>query len=142
MKKLFSIAVGVLVAAGWGQAVSGQAPAAPRATAATAPQRAAAPAAQDLVTRYCVTCHNDRLKTGGLTLQGVDAARPGTHADVWEKVVRKLRGGLMPPSGAPRPERAVLEGLRTSLETAIDREALASPDPGATPLHRLNRTIR
>ena len=139
MKKLFSIVVGVLVAAGWGQAISGQA-SAPRTTAAAAPQRAAAPAAQDLVTRYCVTCHNDRLKTAGLTLQGVDAARPGTHADVWEKVVRKLRGGLMPPSGAPRPERAVLDGLRASLETAIDREALASPDPGATPLHRLNRT--
>ena len=104
------------------------------ATAAAAPEPAA------LVQRYCVTCHNDKVKTGGLTLEALDVARPDQHADVWEKAIRKVRAGMMPPAGAPRPPRAELDAWRHSLETAIDRAALVRPNPGATALHRLNRT--
>jgi hypothetical protein len=61
--------------------------------------------------QYCVTCHNDRLKTGGLALDGFDVAQAGSHADVWEKVVRKLRTGMMPPEGAKKPTDAVRESF-------------------------------
>jgi cytochrome c551/c552 len=93
-----------------------------------------------LVQHYCVTCHNDRAKTGGLSLQNLDVAEPHTDAEAWEKAIRKLRAGLMPPAGAPRPARSELDSLRLTLESSIDRAAMASLDPGSTPLHRLNRT--
>src|SRR5438876_2769509 len=93
------------------------------------------------ITKYCVTCHNDRLKTGGLTLAGVDVEHPSTHAETWEKVIRKLRTGAMPPPNAPRPDGATYNALATYLETSIDRDALASPHPGKLALvHRLSRT--
>src|SRR6266850_2317918 len=95
---------------------------------------------QDLVSKYCLTCHNDKLQTGGLTLEKVDAAHPARDAETWEKVIRKLRAGLMPPSGAPRPDRATLDTFRASIETSIDQAASEKPNPGATALHRLNRT--
>jgi hypothetical protein len=79
------------------------------------------------------------LKTGGLALDGVAVARAAQDAQVWEKVVRKVRTGMMPPANAPRPDRATLDGLATTLETTIDRAAAASPNPGAPALHRLNR---
>jgi hypothetical protein len=94
---------------------------------------------QDLVDKYCVTCHSEKAKTGGLVLEKMDADHPAANAELWERVIRKLRAGLMPPSGAPRPDRAVLEGFRGTLEVSIDRAAQAKPDPGATVLHRLNR---
>ena len=94
----------------------------------------------ELLQRYCVTCHNDRAKTGGLSLEHLDANRPEMDAEVWEKAIRKLRAGLMPPAGAPRPARAELEAFRRSVESALDQVALAKPDPGAPALHRLNRT--
>jgi uncharacterized protein DUF1592/uncharacterized protein DUF1588/uncharacterized protein DUF1587/uncharacterized protein DUF1585/uncharacterized protein DUF1595 len=97
------------------------------------------PAPRALLNRYCVTCHNDTAKTGGLTLAAIDVAHPDVDAEVWEKVIRKLRAGLMPPAGAPRPERGALEAFRRGLEASIDRAALAAPNPGATSLHRLNR---
>jgi len=95
---------------------------------------------QDLVSKYCLTCHNDKLQTGGLTLEKLDAAHPARDAETWEKVIRKLRAGLMPPSGAPRPDRATLDTFRASLEASIDQAASERPNPGATALHRLNRT--
>jgi Protein of unknown function (DUF1592)/Protein of unknown function (DUF1588)/Protein of unknown function (DUF1585)/Protein of unknown function (DUF1587)/Protein of unknown function (DUF1595)/Planctomycete cytochrome C len=95
---------------------------------------------QELVNKYCVTCHNERAKTGGIVLEKIDVDHPGASAELWEKVIRKLRAGLMPPSGAPRPDRAVLDKFRASLETAIDQAAASKPTPGATALHRLNRT--
>ena len=98
------------------------------------------PSQRELLNRYCVTCHNDTAKTGGLTLSKMDVDHPAADAEVWEKVIRKLRAGLMPPSGAPRPDRAVLDGLRRSIETSIDRAALEKPNPGMTALHRLNRS--
>ena len=92
------------------------------------------------IDRYCGTCHNDRLKTANLSLQGVDLARIGEQAELWEKVIRKLRAGVMPPPDTPRPPLADYEGLRDFLEGEIDREAAARPNPGAVVLHRLNRT--
>jgi hypothetical protein len=94
----------------------------------------------ELVSKYCVTCHNEKAKTGGLVLENVDVDHPAANAEIWEKAIRKLRAGLMPPSGAPRPDRAALESFRSKLETGIDQAAAAKPNPGVTALHRLNRT--
>jgi uncharacterized protein DUF1592/uncharacterized protein DUF1588/uncharacterized protein DUF1587/uncharacterized protein DUF1595/uncharacterized protein DUF1585 len=92
------------------------------------------------VDTYCATCHNQRLKTGGLALDALDITNVGEHAAEWEKVVVKLRAGLMPPSGVRRPAQAVIDDFTSSLETALDRAAMANPNPGRTePLHRLNR---
>ncbi len=100
--------------------------------AAQTPERA-------LLNQYCSGCHNEKLKTAGLTLDKMDVAHAGDNADVWEKVVRKLRAGMMPPSGAPRPDRAVIDAFTAKLETELDRAAAAKPNPGTTALHRLNR---
>jgi hypothetical protein len=97
------------------------------------------PTPQAVVDRYCATCHSARLKTGGLVLEGLPVAQAGQQPQVWEKVVRKLRTGMMPPANAPRPDRATLDGLAASAETTIDRAAAAAPNPGAPALHRLNR---
>src|SRR5690349_15298231 len=95
-----------------------------------------APAAT--ITKYCVACHNDRLKTGGLSLAGLDVEHPSASAEIWEKVIRKLRTGAMPPAGAPRPDAATYNALATHLETSIDRDARANPQPGKLALvHRL-----
>ena len=110
-------------------------------------QRQPAPAAetsgsseQALLTRYCITCHNDRLKTGGLSLDSLDVSNVGEHAEVWEKVVRKLRAGVMPPVGRRRPEAATSDQFVTWLEAALDNAWASAPDPGRTEtLHRLNR---
>jgi hypothetical protein len=89
--------------------------------------------------RYCVTCHSDRLKTAGLTLETIDPANPAPNAEVWEKVIRKLQAGMMPPSGMPRPDETAVRTLVSSLQTSLDRAAAARPNPGASTLHRLNR---
>jgi hypothetical protein len=73
-------------------------------------------------------------------LDKLDIDHAGEHAEAWEKVVRKLRGGMMPPQGMPRPEQAKIDGLITWLETSLDQAQSAHPDPGRAPLHRLNRT--
>jgi hypothetical protein len=93
-----------------------------------------------LLDQYCVTCHNNRLKTANLSLEGLDLATAGEHAELWEKVVRKLRAGVMPPPAVRRPSLAEYEGLRDWLETEIDRKAVNRVNPGAVVLHRLNRT--
>ena len=99
---------------------------------APAPQRV-------LLDRYCVTCHNQRLQTGGLALDAADVSRVGEAPDVWERVVLKLRGGMMPPAGRPRPAGAALDELRGWLEAELDRAAAATVEPGRVPTHRLNR---
>jgi mono/diheme cytochrome c family protein len=96
--------------------------------------------AQGTVDRYCVTCHNPRMKAGGLVLDGLPAANAAGEPQTWEKVIRKVRTGMMPPAGVPRPDRATLDGLAAAVETTIDRAAAAAPNPGAPALHRLNRT--
>src|SRR5579863_3971383 len=94
-----------------------------------------------LLNRFCVTCHNDKLKTGGLVLNPADLARVPETAETWEKVIRKLRAGAMPPAGAPKPAPAAALALRASLETELDRAAADHPKPGKLPLlHRLSRT--
>ena len=92
-----------------------------------------------VLNRYCVGCHNERLRTAGLALDTLDPARVGDHPDAWEKVVRKLRTGAMPPAGRRRPDAATYEAVAFSLETALDQAAAAAPNPGRTTVHRLNR---
>ena len=111
--------------------------------AAAATEAAGAAAPRAILDRYCVTCHNDRLRTGGLSLDAaaVDAAEPSRHAGIWEKVIAKLRAGAMPPPGRPRPDAATYDAVASRLEADIDRAAAARPDPGRTStVHRLNRT--
>jgi hypothetical protein len=93
-----------------------------------------------LVQRYCLTCHSARVKTGGLSLEGMNPAEAGAHAEVWEKVVMKLRGGMMPPQGMPRPDEPTLEAFAVALEQTLDRAAQGNTRPGYKPVHRLNRT--
>jgi mono/diheme cytochrome c family protein len=107
-----------------------------------APQQAApgSPASQRaLLDKYCVTCHSDKLKTGGLSLQSADLAKVPENAELWEKVIKKVRVEAMPPQGLPHPDKAAAEALVASLENAIDREAGRHPSPGRATLHRLNR---
>jgi hypothetical protein len=92
-----------------------------------------------LVAQYCATCHNDRGKAGGLSLAGFDVSSADEHAAVAEKMIRKLRAGMMPPAGARRPEPAALTALATALETRIDSSAALRPNPGRRPFQRLNR---
>ena len=89
--------------------------------------------------RYCVTCHNERAKIAGLTLDKVDLSDIPANADVLEKVVRKVRVGMMPPQGAPRPDQAAATALVAHLTRELDRAALAKPNPGRGLIHRLNR---
>src|SRR6266849_3637921 len=77
--------------------------------------------ASAFVTQYCITCHNARLKTAGLTLDPADLSRINATAETWEKVVRKLRSGTMPPAGVPRPPQAAYDSVATYLETELDR---------------------
>ena len=101
---------------------------------------AAAPPDRALVDKYCVTCHSDRAKTGGLTLEKIDVANIPANAETWEKVIRKLRVGAMPPSGMPKPSPADVSAFLSSLETSLDKAYAANPNPGHATLHRLNRT--
>lgn len=98
------------------------------------------PASQaELVSQYCVTCHSERGKAGGLSLSGWDARQASDHRDVTEKMIHKLRAGMMPPSGAKRPAPAVLTQLVSALESRMDALAAADPNPGWRPFQRLNR---
>jgi mono/diheme cytochrome c family protein len=98
-------------------------------------------AAAAAVTKYCITCHNERLKTGGLMLDRIDATAPGAHPDVWEKVLRKVRTGTMPPPNMPQPPAEDKRALVAWLETSLDAAAEHTPNPGRTEtLRRLNRT--
>ena len=100
-----------------------------------------APGAQykPVLNRYCITCHNDKLRTGELSLEKVDLGNPSANAEVWEKVIRKLRTRAMPPARLPRPDTATYDSFATYLENSIDRVAAANPNPGRPVIHRLNR---
>ena len=97
------------------------------------------PLSREIFDRYCITCHNERLQTGGLMLDRLDIGDVAGNADVLEKVVRKLRAGQMPPEGRPRPAPEAIDAFATSLETALDRMAAADPNPGRVVSRRLNR---
>ena len=93
-----------------------------------------------LLNRYCVTCHNEKLRTAELMIDRMDVENVSEDAAVWEKVVRKLRAGQMPPAGMPRPDKATYDSFATYLETELDRGASANPNPGRrAAAHRLNR---
>jgi mono/diheme cytochrome c family protein len=107
------------------------------------PQAAAAPTASPeaaFLTQYCLGCHNQRAKIAGLALDTLDLAQVGSHAETWEKVVKKIRTGMMPPSGARRPERAALDGFASELERRLDRAVDVNAALVTPALHRLNRT--
>ncbi len=111
------------------------------ADAAPHPGQAERPAAgRGLLERYCVACHNDRLRTAGLTLQGLEIGAVERDPERWEKVVGKLRAGDMPPAGRPRPTAAEVEPFVARLTAGLDGFAREHPDPGRPAVHRLNRT--
>jgi mono/diheme cytochrome c family protein len=127
-------------AAGPGTQVRKAAAPATRDNDRVTPQSASAGQSREVLDRYCVTCHNTRSKTGGLALDSVDLNAVAEHAELWEKVVRKLRSGSMPPPGARRPDAATYDALAGSLEAAIDSAGAAHPNPGRRPaIHRMNR---
>jgi hypothetical protein len=112
---------------------------------ATAWGQTAAPASalvsgRALVQQYCSGCHNESLKSGGMSLTRLNLAHPDQSAELAEKVIRKLRTGLMPPPGLPRPGAPAVKAFVATLETGIDRAATIHPNPGRPALHRLNRT--
>jgi mono/diheme cytochrome c family protein len=150
------LALGVAAAASQAPRAPAQAPAAPPMTTAPAKkapaQGSTAPVAShaasgtlsvdaqtQMVKQYCATCHNDRAKAGDLSLASFDAANLDSHQETVEKMIRKLRAGMMPPAGARRPDEAALMQLASTFETRIDRVAATTPDPGSRPFQRLNR---
>ena len=109
------------------------------ATLAGAPQETVSASA--VIDQYCIGCHNDKAKAAGLALNTLDVSRAGEHPEIWEKVIRKLRGRMMPPPGRPRPDERGYDAVVSYLETSLDRAAAANLDPGRTEtFRRLNRT--
>src|SRR5262249_45571501 len=92
-----------------------------------------------LIEEYCIGCHNQQARTAGISLEGLDFNNVGPSADVWEKVLRKVRTGQMPPSKLPRPDAPAVSSFVTWLESALDRAAAANPDPGRPSILRMNR---
>ena len=131
MNRLIACVAAVFIVTGVALAGRQQAPS-PAARTAAAPDAA-------FVKQYCLGCHNSRTNAGGLALDALDALNVDGHAEVWEKVVRKLRTGSMPPDGAPKPAPAARQTFATALESALDASATRRLDPGSPALHRLNR---
>src|SRR5262245_3962497 len=107
----------------WAQAANPAQPnSSPQPNAQEQPRPVASPVSSQraLLNRYCVTCHNQKLKTANLTLDAVDVDRVAEGAEVWEKVVAKLRAGAMPPASSPRPDKTTLDSFITHLETELD----------------------
>jgi hypothetical protein len=132
----WSLALAALVGVGGLAAVVGlraQAPAAQRPAASINDPKT-------FVSTYCLGCHNDKLRTSGLSLEKLDAANPAADAEVWERVIGKLRSGSMPPAGMPRANPDVYRAVYTSLEGKLDQAWAANPNPGRIgSVHRLNR---
>jgi hypothetical protein len=114
----------------------------PQAEASRPSTQAAARGAvtpSEALTRHCAGCHNGRVKSGGLVIDTLDTTRVGERADVWEKVLRRVRSESMPPITARRPDKATYAALTAWLEGELDRTAAGAPNPGRPSLHRLNR---
>src|SRR5215467_3097361 len=108
-------------------------------------QRAAAPGAVGtvgaVIDQYCVNCHNSDDRVAGLVLDPADLSRVSSKPELWEKVIQKLRSGSMPPAGSPRPDAKTYDTVASYLESELDRNATAKPNPGVLPLlHRMSRT--
>ena len=111
------------------------------AAAQQSPPGTAPTAQRALLDEYCVRCHNGRITSGNLRLDIADVSAVGDHGEIWERVVRKLGAGMMPPPGNPRPDKVTYDGFASWLESELDRAAATRPSPGRTEsLHRLNRT--
>jgi hypothetical protein len=95
---------------------------------------------QALIAKYCAGCHNDKTSSGNFSFSNLNPSAAAGRAQDWEKVIRKVRAGMMPPSGMPRPERKELDAFAGRIEAVLDRAAAEHPDPGRPQLHRLNRT--
>src|SRR5688572_31947492 len=136
-------AAGVVLSLCWTWVDAREQSAASQASQAAAkPAVAAVAPAQShraVLDKYCVTCHSDRLKTGGLTLESIDTTNVAAAPEVWEQIVRKVRVGMMPPQGSPAPDAATRNTFVASLTSALDVHAAARPDPGRPLVHRLNR---
>jgi mono/diheme cytochrome c family protein len=120
-----------------------QSPAVPTPTPAHAPATGlgslTAANQTELVATYCAGCHSDRAKAGGLSLAGFNAMKAQEQPEVVEKMIRKLRAGMMPPAGSKRPDEATLAALTGALESRMDERAATNPNPGWRPFQRLNR---
>lgn len=131
-----TITIGLICSALFAWPAFGQ----PRSAGAIDASPSSAVAQQGVLQKYCVSCHNQRTKTAGLAIDALLGAPVAGHAESWEKVVRKLRAGMMPPAGRPRPDAPTVASLRGWIEGELDRAAAASPNPGRTEaFHRLNR---
>src|SRR5260370_2357289 len=110
------------------------------ALVAQGPAKSAASVSPAVLDTYCIACHNEKLRTAGLTLDTLDVTKPGANAEVWERVIAKLRAGSMPPQGMPRADAATYRAIASALENEIDRAWVASPNPGRIgAVQRLNR---
>src|SRR5215471_9354700 len=124
---LHRIVIALVIGSGMAVLISGTQTGAPQ----TAPRA--------VLDTYCVTCHNDKLKTAGLALDTVDVTKPSANPEVWERVIAKLRAGSMPPPGRPRPDVATYRAVASYLEAEIDRSWVIAPNPGRiSAVHRLN----
>jgi len=139
MRASLGILPGVLtiLLATWNGVPAGAAPQAEVRTAASPSQ---AGTIREFTKQYCISCHNGRLKTAGLELDALDYEHPASNASVWEKVIRKVQVGMMPPAGVPHPDPAARRAIVTALSSVLDEAARANPNPGRPALHRLNRT--
>jgi hypothetical protein len=103
------------------------------------PNKASTTLQRALIDQYCITCHNQRLRTAGLTLDTAAVNDVAGSAAIWEKVLRKVRTGAMPPPSMPRPDKTALDTFTSRLETALDQASSADPNPGRVAVHRLNQ---
>jgi cytochrome c5 len=116
-------------------------PSQPTTRSATKPAPAAGDAAshQAMIDQYCIMCHSEALKTAGVVLEGVPISHVGGNTEIWERVLRKFGTGQMPPPGMPRPDAATSAQFTSWLESQLNQNAVAHPNPGAPAIHRLNR---
>ena len=128
-RNLFGFVLLIFVGAGSGMA----------STPSTATFLAQADQHWGMLKTYCAPCHNAKLKNGGIAFDQLDSAGVPEHAQTWEKVVRKLRGGMMPPPGMRRPDQVESKAFVAWMEGYLDAAASLNPNPGDVALHRLNR---
>ena len=138
-RSMLGLLAAAVVVAGWLGPARLHAGGAQGVSTPVLPISGGAPDPRGLLDQYCVTCHNEQLRTAGLLLDTVDVAHIGSAADTWEKVVSKLRSGAMPPPGRRRPDPATFSAFVTWLESELDQVAAAYPNPGRPVDHRLNR---